>query len=170
MRAWRLRYAQRHWPGEPLGCWPRSWSWPSSSRLNRPWRKVDLNLPQPSVDDPVTVEADQASHWTQGAYEVWHLQGSCMISQGLIYARAAEGIIWVERGGLNGDPPNKVIAYLEGKVTIDYQTGTDGIIQKDKGAAGQNQRENLARTVFDFGADQDQTKGRTRTSREAGDL
>ena len=94
--------------------------------------EVDFNLPQPSIDDPVTVEADRATHWTQGAYEVWHLQGSCLITQGLIYARAAEGIIWVERGGMNGDPPNKVIVYLEGKVTIDYQTGTDGIIQKDK--------------------------------------
>jgi hypothetical protein len=94
--------------------------------------QVDLNLPQPSVDDPVTVEADSATHWTQGAYEVWHLQGSCMISQGLIYARAAEGVIWVERGGASGDPPHKVIAYLEGNVTIDYQTGTDGIVQKDK--------------------------------------
>jgi hypothetical protein len=93
---------------------------------------VDLNLPQPSVDDPVSVEADQATHWTQGSYEVWHLKGSCLISQGLVYARAAEGIIWVERGGLNGDPPTKVIAYLEGNVTIDYQTGTDGIVQKDK--------------------------------------
>ena len=50
----------------------------------------------------------------------------------MIYARAAEGIIWVERGGLNGDPPHKVIAYLEGNVTIDYQTGTDGIVKKDK--------------------------------------
>jgi len=49
----------------------------------------------------------------------------------LVYARAAEGIIWVERGGLNGDPPTKVIAYLEGNVTIDYQTGTDGIVKKD---------------------------------------
>ncbi|HEX4143346.1 MAG TPA: hypothetical protein VHY91_07330 [Pirellulales bacterium] len=93
--------------------------------------QVDLTLPQPSLDDPITVEADHATHWTQGAYEVWHLKGSCMISQGLVYARAAEGIIWVERGGASGDPPHKLIAYLEGNVTIDYQTGTDGIVKKD---------------------------------------
>ncbi len=108
--------------------------------IDRASAPVDLNLPQPSLEDPVTVQADQATHWTQGAYEVWHLEGSCMITQGLVYARAAEGVIWVERAGPNGVPPNKVIAYLEGKVTIDYQAGTDGIVEKDKALLAKSPR------------------------------
>jgi hypothetical protein len=103
-----------------------SWSTPACAQ------QVDISLPEPNFEEPVTVQADRATHWTQGAYEVWHLEGSCMITQGLVYARAAEGVIWVERAGPNGVPPNKVIAYLEGKVTIDYQAGTDGIVEKDK--------------------------------------
>ena len=80
----------------------------------------------------MTVGADRSSHWTQGAYEIWHLDGNVLISQGLIYARAKEAVIWVERGGPSGDPPHKVIAYLEGNVRIDYQQGVDGIVDKDK--------------------------------------
>ncbi len=102
------------------------------ARLLHAQDPVDLSLPQPSLEDHVTVGADRTSHWTQGSYEVWHLDGNVLISQGLIYARANEGIIWVERGGPLGEPPNKVIAYLEGNVTIDYQQGVDGIVDKDK--------------------------------------
>ena len=150
---------------------------PAAAQVDRDLAKpvasqIDINLPEPSVDEPVTIAADRATHWTQGSYEVWHIQGSCLISQGLIYARAAEGVIWVERGGSNGDPtPTKVIAYLEGKVTIDYQTGTDGIVKRDKALLAKiNEKTWLGRFSTTAPLKTEVSRGRTRARRKASDL
>ncbi len=62
------------------------------------------------------------------------MHGNCLINQGLTYARANEGVVWVERGGPQGDPPHKVIAYLEGNVAIDYQEGENGLVKAPTGA------------------------------------
>ena len=104
-----------------------------------------VDLPTPRLDQQISIEADQADHWTQGAYEVWTLHGNCLISQGLTYARASDGVIWVERGGPLGDPPHKVIVYLEGAVSIDYQEGEDGVVKSEGRSLQARYRQDLVR-------------------------
>ena len=82
---------------------------------------AQIQLPVNDLAQRITVAADAGSHWTEGAYDVYLLRGNCYINQGLTYARAQEAVVWIERGGPGGEPPHKVIAYLEGGVTINYQ-------------------------------------------------
>ena len=82
------------------------------------------------------VAADGGSHWVEGVYDVYLLNGNCYINQGLTYARSQQAVIWIERGGKYGDPPHKVIAYLEGNVEInlrpDAGKATGGTTLKDR--------------------------------------
>jgi hypothetical protein len=84
---------------------------------------AQVQLPGGHLADRVVVAADAASHWTEGSYDVYLLRGNCYVNQGLTYARSQQGVVWIERGGAHGEPPHKVIAYLEGDVTINYQQG-----------------------------------------------
>jgi lipopolysaccharide export system protein LptA len=86
-----------------------------------PVRALDIELPTPDPDEPIQVTADAAHRWRQGVYDVWWLRGNVLIHQGLTYARAQEGVVWIERGGPRGSPPHQVIAYLERGVRVDYQ-------------------------------------------------
>jgi hypothetical protein len=83
--------------------------------------RAQVDLPQGRLADRITVAADGGTHWVQGAYDVYVLSGHCYINQGLTYARSQQAVLWIERGGPQGSPPHKVIAYLEGDVEINYQ-------------------------------------------------
>jgi lipopolysaccharide export system protein LptA len=83
--------------------------------------QAQIELPAGNLSDRVIVAADGGSHWTEGVYEVYLLRGNCYINQGLTYARSNSAVVWVERGGEGGEPPHKLIAYLEGNVEINYQ-------------------------------------------------
>ena len=83
--------------------------------------QAQIHLPAGNLSERVVVAADTASHWTEGVYDVYLLRGNCYVNQGLTYARSKEAVVWIERGGPGGEPPHKVIAYLEGDVTINYQ-------------------------------------------------
>jgi hypothetical protein len=99
---------------------------------------AQIDLPAGSLSDRIVVAADGGSHWTEGVYEVYLLSGNCYINHGLTYARSRQAVLWVERGGEGGEPPHKVIAYLEGGVEINYQAAdakdkaTGGATLKDK--------------------------------------
>ncbi len=80
-----------------------------------------IELPAASQSDRIVVAADGGSHWVEGVYDVYLLHGNCQINQGLTYASSREAVIWIERGGVGGEPPHKVIAYLDGDVEIKYQ-------------------------------------------------
>ncbi len=80
-----------------------------------------IELPAGNLSDRITVAADGGRHWTEGVYDVYLLEGNCYINQGLTYARSRAAVLWIERGGPGGEPPHKVIAYLEGDVEINYQ-------------------------------------------------
>jgi hypothetical protein len=95
--------------------------------------RAQIELPAGNPTDRIVVAADTASHWTEGVYDVYVLEGNCYINQGLTYARSREAVVWVERGGAGGEPPHKVIAYLEGDVEINYQQAALG--NKAAGAA-----------------------------------
>src|SRR4029079_12700208 len=81
-----------------------------------------VELPAGNLADAIEVAADGGSRWVEGVYDVYLLRGNCYIHQGLTYARSQEAVLWIERGAAGGEPPHKVIAWLEGDVTIDYQT------------------------------------------------
>jgi lipopolysaccharide export system protein LptA len=86
---------------------------------------AEIALSEVESIDPITIAADNAQHWTQGVYEVWVLEGNCYLNQGQTYARSQGAVLWIEQGGVHGDPPHKVIAYLEGKVSIDFAQSFD---------------------------------------------
>lgn len=68
---------------------------------------------------PISVSANDASRWKQGAYDVWHMKGDVRIGQGSSLITADEGIIWSEKADPTRQIPAKLIVYVEGKdVTV----------------------------------------------------
>jgi hypothetical protein len=53
----------------------------------------------PAVDptEALAVRAAQASRWTEGSYDVWHLTGGVRITQGAVEASAHEAVVWIEQ-------------------------------------------------------------------------
>ena len=53
----------------------------------------------PAVDprERLTIRATQASRWTEGSYDVWHLTGGVRIRQGTTEAAAHEAVVWIEQ-------------------------------------------------------------------------
>jgi hypothetical protein len=84
-----------------------------------------VELPVGKTTDPVAIRAAGATHWRQGAYEVWVLRGDVRIDQGSIAARGEEAVLWVDRAEAFSGRPSKVIAYLEGKVVVDFGRAGD---------------------------------------------
>ncbi|MEM6330154.1 MAG: organic solvent tolerance protein OstA [Planctomycetota bacterium] len=72
-----------------------------------------VHFPRPPLHRAITLRADAASRWAQGAYEVNRLQGSVVIAQGANLIRGDDAVVWVQHGGVPGEA-TKVIAYLEG--------------------------------------------------------
>lgn len=81
---------------------------------------AQVELPKTDRNLPILIAADAASQWTQGVYEVWLLQGNCRVQQGMDCARANDAVVWIERSSAPGGQPSKVIAYLEGAVSVDF--------------------------------------------------
>lgn len=80
--------------------------------------KIDADVPPIDSRDPITVTADRANRWTEGVYDVWYLEGHCSLAQGSLAAKADAAVLWIERGGRLGYPPNRVIAYFERNVEV----------------------------------------------------
>ena len=90
-----------------------------------PMAFAQIELPAGNLSDRIVVAADGGNHWVEGVYDVYLLHGNCYVNQGLTYARSRDAVIWIERGGEGGDPPHKVIAYLDGDVDINYQQAAE---------------------------------------------
>lgn len=56
-----------------------------------------IEVPSADPREPVTINATQASRWTEGSYDVWHLTGGVRITQGETEATAHEAVIWIEQ-------------------------------------------------------------------------
>ncbi len=104
--------------------------WNSSPRK----ASAQLELPQADSHQPLRIVAATAHHWTEGVYDVWWLEGNCTITQGQSTARAKHAVLWVERGGPFGNPPFKLLTYLEGDVSI--ETGGNAAVATTGAAAG----------------------------------
>ncbi|HZZ73550.1 MAG TPA: organic solvent tolerance protein OstA [Pirellulales bacterium] len=66
----------------------------------------------------MTISADRVTHWTDGPYEAWLLQGNCTIAQGKTTGHSTDGMVWIDRGDPFNNETHKVIAYLEGDVLL----------------------------------------------------
>ena len=80
----------------------------------------ELILPQPDTQSGILIASKTGHRFRQGQYDVWVLQGDCHLQQGPRLATCNEAVIWVLRS--TGSNPSKVIAYLEGGVTVNDQT------------------------------------------------
>jgi hypothetical protein len=87
--------------------------------------RAAVDLPVGDPTQPIGVRAGGATHWRQGAYEVWVLRGGAEIKQGSTAAKSDEAVLWVDRAEAFSERPSKVIAYLEGHVVIDFGPGGD---------------------------------------------
>ncbi|NBW97166.1 MAG: hypothetical protein EBR28_10660 [Planctomycetia bacterium] len=83
----------------------------------------------PGVDpgERLTVRAAQASRWTEGSYDVWHLTGGVVISQGDTEARSHEAVVWVEQAADEpaaddtadvGPQPRGLLVRMAGSVVV----------------------------------------------------
>lgn len=74
---------------------------------------AQITFPTPGVHETITVRADAASQWTQGLYQVRHLQGGVSIEQGATLLRGDNAVVWVHPSAKVNEPA-KVIVYIEG--------------------------------------------------------
>jgi hypothetical protein len=85
----------------------------------------DITTPEIDERAPILFGAEEATRWTQGAYDVWVLRGRCYVQQGTTATEANEAVLWVKRGIEFDHERNTVLAYLEGDVRIvDGRTAT----------------------------------------------
>jgi hypothetical protein len=85
--------------------------------------RAAVELPVADPAQPVSIRAGGATHWRQGAYEVWVLRGAVRIQQGSLSALSQEAVLWVDRAEPFSGNPSKVIAYLEGNVQVEFGKG-----------------------------------------------
>jgi len=83
----------------------------------------------PSVDprEALAIRATQAARWTEGSYDVWHLTGGVVLTQGTTEARAHEAVIWIEQEGVEAETgdeseatprPRSVLVRMAGDVAV----------------------------------------------------
>jgi lipopolysaccharide export system protein LptA len=82
--------------------------------------RAAVEIPVGDTTQSIAIRAGAATHWNQGAYEVWVLRGAVQIKQGKTVARSNEGILWINRAEAFSGQPSKVIAYLEGDVRVEF--------------------------------------------------
>lgn len=88
-----------------------------------PLARAQIELPLADQQATIHIRADQASRWMQGVYEVWHLDGAVEVQQADVRARARQAVLWIDRAESNSDAPDKIIAYFEEDVSVEYQHG-----------------------------------------------
>ncbi len=72
---------------------------------------------------PVTLSAERGRKWRKGDYDVWLLSGQCVLQQGSRTATAERAVVWVTRESDDTQPLYRVIAYLEGNVSVTHAKG-----------------------------------------------
>ncbi len=82
-----------------------------------------VDLPLTDTVLPLSISAQSASHWEQGCYEVWVLEGDCRIEQGRSTATSEAAVVWVLRETVQGLPRTRCIAYLERQVRAELFEG-----------------------------------------------
>jgi len=68
-----------------------------------------IEVPAVDPSERIALRAGQASRWTEGSYDVWHLTGGVHVIQGSTEVDAHEAVVWIEQdpgpqADPNGDP------------------------------------------------------------------
>lgn len=90
-----------------------------------------IEVPAASPRELLSIGATQASRWTEGSYDVWHLTGGVTISQGQTEAEAREAVVWIEQppplqapGDDSVEPPLRtVLVRMAGNVQVRSAAG-----------------------------------------------
>ena len=93
-----------------------------------------IEVPTSDPHQTMVIHATQASRWTEGAYDVWHLTGGATVTQGETQASAYEAVLWVEqehehdsRPSANDQSIRTVVVRMAGDVKL--QCGGDANAQ-----------------------------------------
>ena len=92
-----------------------------------------IEVPSTDPSEPLAVSATQASRWTEGGYDVWHLTGGVRITQGSTEAAAHEAVVWIEQptdeAAADGEPSEprvrSMLVRMAGNVTVTTSAGED---------------------------------------------
>jgi hypothetical protein len=85
--------------------------------------RAEIDFPPADRNAPIVISADRVSRWQEGQYEVLLLQGNCVVSQGTTAARGSDAVLWIDQASAMSLEPNKVVAYLEGHVRVEFAQG-----------------------------------------------
>ncbi|MFN7811936.1 MAG: hypothetical protein ACK5SI_04660, partial [Planctomycetia bacterium] len=92
-----------------------------------------IEVPAVEPGARLVVQATQASRWTEGAYDVWHLTGGVRIVQGSTEVSGHEAVVWIEEGSgrmpddERSEPaPRTVLVRMAGDVRVRSGAGGPG--------------------------------------------
>ena len=85
-----------------------------------------IEVPATNPQELLSIAATQASRWTEGSYDVWHLTGGVEIYQGLTSVESREAVIWIEQQpvheetseGIASPPIRTVLVRMAGNVVV----------------------------------------------------
>jgi lipopolysaccharide export system protein LptA len=82
-----------------------------------------IEVPAADPRQTLVVRATQASRWTEGSYDVWHLTGGVTIRQGATEATAHEAVVWIDQvsagsGDADDPQPRSMLARMAGDVRV----------------------------------------------------
>ena len=85
-----------------------------------------IEVPATNPQELLGIVATQASRWTEGSYDVWHLTGGVEIYQGLTAVESHEAVIWIEQqplheetnDGVASPPVRTVLVRTAGNVVV----------------------------------------------------
>ena len=102
---------------------PIGGAWEVRTDSTSAWR-AKVQLPPPSPSQPIYVSAQQGARWTEGAYQVWTLEGNVQMQQGPARLQAQRAVVWITTNSPTEQASTKLIAYLEGQVEGEHQGPT----------------------------------------------
>jgi hypothetical protein len=103
----------------------------------------------PAVDprQPLALRATQATRWTEGSYDVWHLTGGVTITQGATDARAHEAVVWIDRDVDDVSTPRSVLVRMAGDVRVRTNDASAAVV---RGPSWAGRFWTLAEPTLDF--------------------
>ena len=85
-----------------------------------------IEVPATNPAEPLVIHAAQASRWTEGSYDVWHLTGGVRIEQQGTEATGHEAVVWIEQESAaeiddqesEGPRPRSMLVRMAGDVRV----------------------------------------------------
>ena len=85
--------------------------------------QLDITFPQPSPQLSIDVDCQNVSHWQQGSWQVYHLQGQVQLSQGNVHLSSEQAILWVDVPDANDitntEQATQILLYMEQSVAVE---------------------------------------------------